>query len=161
VNNKPNGRGGVFKAALFTIDFCFFLGKRTMATPDGRLAGEPLSKNLCASVGMDKKGITSLIHSVTQIDMADFPNGSVLDIVLHPTVVSGEEGLEAFYAILMTYFAKGGFGVHGNVFDVKTLQDAQKHPEKYRTLQVRLCGWNVYFVNLSKVEQDSFIAQAK
>ena len=161
VNNKPNGRGGVFKAALFTIDFCFQIGKRTMATPDGRLAGEPLSKNLCATVGMDKKGITSLIHSVTQIDHSKFPNGSVLDILLHPTAVAGEEGLEAFYGILMTYFAKGGFGIHGNVFDVNTLLDAQKNPDKYRNLQVRLCGWNVYFVNLSKEEQDSFIAQAK
>ena len=161
VNNKPNGRGGVFKAALFSIDFCFHTGKRTMATPDGRHAGDPLSKNLCATVGMDKNGITALIHSVTQIDHADFPTGSVLDVLLHPSAVSGEDGLEAFYGILATYFNKGGFAMHGNVFDAAILKDAQAHPERYRTLQVRVCGWNAYFVNLSKVEQDAFIRQAE
>ena len=160
-NNKPNGRGGVFKAALFSIDHCFYIGKRTMATPDGRLAGDPLSKNLCATVGMDKNGVTALINSVTKIDHASFPTGSVLDILLHPSAVSGEDGLEAFYGILITYFKKGGFAMHGNVFDASILKDAQQHPEQYQTLQVRVCGWNAYFVDLSKIEQDAFIKQAE
>ena len=160
LNNRPNGRGGVFKAALFSIDRCFYIGKRTMATPDGRLAGEPLSKNLGAVVGKDRKGVTALINSVTRIDHASFPTGSVLDI-MHPSAVRGEDGLEAFYGILMTYFKKGGFAMHGNVFDANTLKEAQKHPELYQNLQVRVCGWNAYFVNLSKVEQDAFIRQAE
>lgn len=161
VNNKPNGRTGVFKAALFSIDHCFYIGKNTMATPDGRFYGDPLSKNLCATVGMDKKGITALINSVTKIDHAAFPTGSVLDIVVHPSAVSGDDGLDAFYGILMTYFKKGGFAMHGNVFDAKTLKDAQSNPGKYGNLQVRVCGWNAYFVNLSKAEQDAFIKQAE
>ena len=160
VNNKPNGRGGVFKAALFTIDFCFFAGQRTMATPDGRLAGDPLSKNLCASVGMDRGGITSLINSVTKIDHAAFPTGSVLDFVIHPSAICGEDGLDAFYGILATYFKKGGFAIHGNIFDADVLKKAQTEPEKYKNLQVRVCGWNAYFVNLSKTEQNCFIEQA-
>jgi formate C-acetyltransferase len=161
VNNVPNSRGGVFKAAIFSIDWCFRLGHKTMATPDGRLAGDPLSKNLCATLGMDKKGITALISSVTKIDHAAFPTGSVLDIVLHPSAVMGDDGLDAFYAIVMTYFNKGGFALHGNVFDADDLIRAQKNPERYENMQVRLCGWNAYFVNLSKEEQDSFIKQAK
>ena len=161
VNNKPNGRGGVFKAALFSIDICIRMGERTMATPDGRLAGEPLSKNLCASIGMDREGITSLIKSVTSIDLADFPTGSVLDVILHPSAVSGDDGLDTFYVLLDTYFKKGGFAMHGNVFDADTLKKAQANPEKYRNLQVRVCGWNAYFVNLSKIEQDCFIRQAE
>jgi len=160
-NNRPNGRGGVFKAALFSIDHCFHIGKRTMATPDGRHAGEPLSKNLCATVGMDRMGVTALINSVTKIDHASFPTGSVLDIMLHPSAVSGDDGLEAFYGILITYFKKGGFAMHGNIFDASILKDAQEHPEKYQTLQVRVCGWNAYFVNLSKDEQDMLIRQAE
>jgi len=160
-NNKPNGRGGVFKASLFTIDHCFYLGSRTMATPDGRRAKDPLSKNLSATVGMDKNGITALIHSVTKIDHASFPNGLVLDFILHPTTVAGDDGLDAFFSILMTYFKKGGLAMHGNVFDSRVLRDAQKNPEKYSTLQVRVCGWNAYFVNLSKTEQDCFIRQAE
>ena len=161
VNNKPNGRGGVFKAALFSVDFCFHLGKNTMATPDGRFAGEPLSKNLCATTAMDKNGITALINSVTKIDHSKFPTGSVLDIVLHPSAVSGDDGLSAFYGILMTYIKKGGFAIHGNVFNPDDLIAAQNNPEKYKNLQVRVCGWNAYFVNLSKEEQDAFIKQAK
>lgn len=161
VNNKPNGRGGVFKAALFSIDYCFRLGKNTMATPDGRFAGEPLSKNLCATTAMDKNGITALINSVTKIDHSKFPTGSVLDIVLHPSAVSGDDGLSAFYGILMTYIKKGGFAIHGNVFNPDDLIAAQNNPEKYKNLQVRVCGWNAYFVNLSKEEQDAFIKQAK
>ena len=161
VNNKPNGRGGVFKASLFSIDFFVKLGSQTMATPDGRFAGDVLSKNICASIGQDKNGVTSLINSATKFDHALWPNGTVLDIVLHPSAVSGDDGLDAFYSLLKTYFAKGGMALHGNVFDSETLKKAQKEPEKYKNLQVRVCGWNAYFVNLSKVEQDCFIKQSE
>ena len=159
-NNKPNGRGGVFKAALFSIHDCFTHGKVTGATPEGRFAGEPLSKNLCADFGMDKNGITALISSVTKIDHSDFPTGSVLDFVIHPSAISGDEGLNAFKGLVDTYFKRGGFALHGNVFDADTLRDAQKHPEKYGNLQVRVCGWNAYFTNLPKEQQDAFITQA-
>ena len=158
---KPNGRGGVFKPALFSIDRCFSLGKLTSATPDGRLAGTPFSKNLSSTIGMDRNGITALIQSVTQIDFSAFPTGSVLDILLHPSAVSGEDGLLAFYAILMTYLKKGGFALQGNVFGAKVLKAAQANPEKYKNLQVRVCGWNAYFVNLSREEQNAFIKQAE
>lgn len=161
VTNKPNSRGGVFKAALITIDHFVEYGTKTMATPDGRLAGEVLSKNLCATAGMDKKGITALITSAAKIDHSKFPNGTVLDVVLHPSAVSGEDGLNAFYAILKTYFNKGGMALHGNVFNPEELKKAQKNPEKYKSLQVRVCGWNAYFVNLSKAEQDCFIKQSQ
>ncbi len=160
VNNKPNSRGGVFKASLYTIDYFVYYGEHTMATPDGRRAGEVLSKNLCATVGMDKNGVTALINSVTQINHSDFPNGSVLDIVLHPSAVMGEEGLCAMYGILKTYIKKGGMALHGNVFNPEDLKRAQQNPEQYKNLQVRVCGWNAYFVNLSKAEQDCFIKQA-
>ncbi len=161
VNNRPNGRGGVYKAALYTIDHCIKTGKNTMATPDGRLAGMPLSKNLCAVSGMDKKGVTGLIHSAGKIDASSFPNGSVLDIVLHPSAVAGAEGLDAFYGIIMTYLKMGGLAIHGNVFRPEDLRNAQRDPERYKNLQVRVCGWNAYFVNLSKYEQDAFILQAE
>lgn len=161
VNNKPNARGGVFKAAMYTIDSCYPLGACTMATPDGRKAGDPLSKNLCASTGMDRRGITALINSVTKFDHSKFPTGSVLDFVLHPSAVKGEDGLDAFYSLILTYFRQGGFAIHGNIFDSSVLKEAQREPDKYRNLQVRVCGWNAYFVNLSEAEQNSFIKQAE
>lgn len=161
INGKPNGRGGVFKAALFTIDRFVSYGKKTMATPDGRLAGEVLSKNLCASVGMDRHGITSLIRSAAVIDHTLFPDGTVLDVVLHPSAVKGDDGLDAFYALVTTYFRLGGMALHGNVFNAEALKKAKEDPDSYRNLQVRVCGWNAYFVNLSPEEQDCFIRQAQ
>ena len=95
------------------------------------------------------------------MDLSDFPNGSVLDFVLHPSAVQGNDGLDAFYGILKTYFKKGGMAMHGNVFDAEELKRAQQNPERYANLQVRVCGWNAYFVNLSKSEQDCFIKQAE
>ena len=69
--------------------------------------------------------------------------------------------MTAFLGILLTYFKRGGFAMHGNVFDAKLLREAQMNPQKYKTLQVRVCGWNAYFVNLSRAEQDAFIRQAE
>ena len=101
--------------------------------------------------------MTGLINSVTKLDYTLTPNGSVLDLHLHPTAVSGEEGIDIMIALLKTYLKKGGFGVHINVTDPKTLKKAQKEPEKYKNLQVRLCGWNVYFTDLDTQMQNNLI----
>jgi len=161
INNRRNERGGRFCAALNSIDHCLTFGRVVGALPDGRKAHQPLSKNLSAVTGMDREGVTALIDSVTKIDFTQFPNGSVLDIMLHPTAVQGEEGLTALVGLIRGYFAQGGFAIQFNIFDVNTLREAQRHPEEYASLQVRVCGWNVHFVNLSEPEQDMFIEQAE
>ncbi len=161
VTGRENGRGGKFKSSCFSIDRYVKLGAKTLATPDGRKNGEPLSKNLCATTGMDKAGITGLINSAGKIDYTKYPNGSVLDVILHPSAVAGEWGLEAFYSILKTYFELGGMAMHGNVFSSEVLRAAQADPKKYATLQVRVCGWNAYFVNLSLAEQNDFIRKCE
>ena len=160
-NSLPNGRGGRFKAAMYTIDYNYAQGKRVGATPDGRHAGDPLSRNLGATSGMDRNGVTALIRSCTKLDLTNYPTGTVLDVMLHPTAVAGETGLDAFCTLIRSYFAMGGYAIHGNVFDAEVLRAAQSDPQKHRNLQVRVCGWNVYFVNLSKHEQDEFIFRAE
>ncbi len=157
INGKPNARGGVYRMGLFSIDWTVLYGKYLGASADGRGAGEPLSKNLSASAGMDRNGVTALILSVTGLDYTATPNGAVLDLHLHPSAVSGEEGLRAAIGLLKTYFARGGFAVHINIVDPETLRRAQKEPEKYRNLQVRLCGWNVYFTDLDTDMQNDLI----
>ncbi len=161
VNAVANGRGGRFKASLYTIDRNYFYGERLGASADGRKAGEILSRNVGAASTMDRNGVTALIASACKLDFTEFPTGSVLDILLHPSAVAGEEGLRAFEQLILTYCAQGGYAIHGNVMDARVLRDAQAHPEKYPHLQVRVCGWNVYFVNLSRAEQDEFIARAE
>ena len=161
VNGKPNKRGGVFRLGLFSIDYRISFGERMGASPDGRVAGEMLSKNMGAVTAMDKEGVTALIKSVTEIDYSGVPDGTVLDVMLHSTATEGEEGIVAMYALLTTYMKKNGFAFQMNVLSPDVLRRAQAEPEKYTTLQVRLCGWNVYFVELSKTEQDDLIRQCE
>jgi len=162
VNHEPNARGGVFQAAMYAIlDTAKRFGKLTGALPDGRLAGEPLTMNTGATIGMDQSGVTSLINSVTKIDLSQFPNGTVLDIMLHPSVASGPEGIQTICSIIRSHFAQGGMTIQFNIFDAELLREAQRAPEKYASLQVRLCGWNVRFVDLDPVEQEMFIAKAE
>ena len=162
INHEPNARAGVFQAALYGITVTAErFGLHTGALPDGRHAEEPLTMNTGATVGMDAKGVTSLINSVTKIDLAQFPNGTVLDIMLHPSAVGGQEGLRTIAAIIRSHFAQGGMAIQFNIFDPATLREAQRHPERHPNLQVRVCGWNVRFTNLRPEEQDLFIAKAE
>ncbi len=161
VNGVPNSRGSFWKLGTLSIDKNVRFGAIAGASPDGRLAGEPFSKNLSAVVGMDRNGVTGFLDSVSKIDFSDFPHAGIADVLLHPSAVSGKEGLEAFAGLIRGYFAKGGHSIQFNIFDAETLKKAQKEPDKYRTLQIRVCGWNVYFVDLEKVLQDAFIAQAE
>jgi formate C-acetyltransferase len=137
------------------------MGEKTGATPDGRLAGEEFSKNLSPTMGMDRNGVTALIKSVCTMSAMDLPGDFPLDVMMHPATVQGEEGLAALRALLYTYFAKGGLAIHFNIFDAEVLKEAQKNPEKYANLQIRVCGWNVRFVELAKAEQDAYIKRAE
>lgn len=161
INGKPNARGGVFRFALFSVDSRFPLGEHTAASADGRFSGEPLSKNAGASACADRNGLPAHLLSVLSYDHTLIPDGMVLDVVLHSSSVSGEDGLKAMNTAVKTYLDKGGFAVHINVLDAELLRRAQKHPEQYANLQVRLCGWNVLFSSLSRRDQDEFIAQAE
>lgn len=157
INGTPNGRGGVFRCGMFSVDWRFGMGKKTAATPDGRYDGEPISKNLTASIGQDKSGVTAFLNSVLNIESEKCPDGYVADVQLHCSAVKGEEGMEAFKGLLTSFMNRGGFSVHFNVLDPETLIKAQQDPESYKNLQIRLCGWNVLFVDLDKELQDEFI----
>ncbi|MBQ9775365.1 MAG: hypothetical protein IJW17_04935 [Lentisphaeria bacterium] len=161
INFTPNSRGGIYTTALHSADAFIPFGREMGATPDGRSAGEEFTKNASVRSGSNFNGVTAVIGSVLKLDpakfMADFP----LDIMLHPSAVAGEEGLLAMRSLLMTYIKKGGHAVHFNVFSSDMLKDAQLHPEKYRDLQVRICGWNVLWNNLNTEEQNSYLEQAK
>lgn len=160
INLRPNARGGFYTASIHSARTFIVLGEKTGATPDGRLAGEEMSKNISPTMGMDVNGVTALVKSVTRIDSALFPGDFALDVMLHPATVQGEEGLAAMRTLLGTYMDKHGIAIHFNIFDANTLLDAQKHPEKYQGLQVRVCGWNVRFTDIAKKEQDQYIKRA-
>ena len=161
INLRPNKRGGFVTASGHCAKQYFDMGEHTGATPDGRSAGEEMSKNLTPAPGADRSGVTALIRSVCTIDSADLPGDFPLDVMMHPSSVQGADGLAAWRKLIRVYFAGNGVAIHFNIFDAAVLEDAQKHPENYAGLQVRVCGWNVHFVEMWKVEQDAFIRRAK
>ena len=161
VNNRPNARGGVYKAIMHTAMEFVREGEKTGATPDGRYAGDEISKNGSPSVGMDREGVTALIKSALKARPYTYCESFCLDVMLHPTAVSGDEGLEIMKSLLFMYMKNGGQAVQFNVFNTETLRDAQKRPEKYQNLQVRVCGWNVLWNNLSEKEQNAYITRAE
>jgi pyruvate formate-lyase/glycerol dehydratase family glycyl radical enzyme len=159
VHTFTNSRGGKFQAALFALGFQWIWGKVTGALLDGRKAHTPLAPGVGATPGQDKKGVTALLGSVTNIDFTKTPDGSVLDIMLHPSAIKGEDGLNAIVALIKSFFSQGGYALQFNIVDTETLREAQLHPEQYAHLQIRVSGYSAYFTNLSKYEQDLFIAR--
>ena len=161
INKTPNARGGSFQLGLWSIDHNFTFGQKCGATPDGRFAGEPLSRNLGASIGMEKNGPLALMHSAAVLDQAESPDGAVLDILLHPSAVSGPDGAKVITRLIRSYFASGGLAIQFNIMDAEELREAQREPEKHSDVQVRVCGWNSRFIDLSEAEQNAFICQAE
>ncbi len=163
VNGKPNAkkRGGTWASSYHVARMSYIQGELTGATPNGRLKGEELSKNASASMGQNKAGPTAAILSTTKIDATAVQGDVCLDLGLLPSTVKGQDGLQAMYGLLQTFIKRGGQALQFNVLDAETLKDAQKHPEKYQDLQIRVAGWNVLWNNINKVEQDGFIKQAE
>lgn len=163
VIGRPNAkvRGGKWGLGFHVARMSYSEASTTASSPNGRIRGEELSKNMSASIGMNREGATAAVLSITKIDATKFTGDASLDLGLLPSAVKGEDGLEAMYALLMTFVKRGGHAIHINVFDAQTLRDAQAHPEKYQDLQIRVCGWNVLWNNINKEEQDGFIKQAE
>ena len=161
VANRPNARGGVYKPIMHTAMMFVWQAAKTLATPDGRAAGDEMSKNASPSVGADRNGVTALISSALKLCPSAFTESFCLDIMLHPSSVGGDDGLAAMKGLLDVYMKNGGMSIQFNIFNADTLRDAQTHPEKYQNLQVRVCGWNVLWNNLSKNEQDVYIKRAE
>ena len=161
INARPNAKGGVYRFGAFTVDWRFAFGEKTAASADGRLAGETISKNLCATLGCDREGVTAHIASAAKLGGAITPNGSVVDIALHSSAVQGENGMQAMLSTLKAFVEAGGTSIQYNVLNADTLRAAQKNPENYPNLQVRVCGWNATFISLTEEEQNEFIRQAE
>ena len=133
----------------------------TGATPDGRLAGDAVSRNLSATTGFEKHGVTGLMRSALGLDLAESPDGAVLDVMLHPSAVAGPDGAEVIETLIRTYLFGGGLHLQFNILNPEQLKEAQIRPDAHADLQIRVCGWNSRFVTMSREEQDAFIRQAE
>ena len=161
LNGTPNSRGGIFLASGHCARQYIVLGEKTGATPDGRKRGDEMSKNLSPTMGVDTEGATALVNTLAASDVTKLPGDYPLDMMLHPSVCSGEKGLKAMRTLVQLFHRNGGSVIQFTVFSAEELKDAQAHPEKYENLQVRVCGWNVRWNDLCKAEQDAYIRRAE
>ncbi len=163
IEHKPNSpvRGGHWSCGTHIARGVYNLGKYTMASPNGRLSGEELSKNMSSTLGANHKGLTAAMMTILKFDMMRIQLDALIDAAISPSAAKGDEGLEAMYALVNTFLDLGGHAVHINMTDAETLRKAQKDPEHYKDIQVRVSGWNVLFNNVNKEEQDGFIRQAE
>lgn len=156
-----NPRGGLFQAGLYPVSANVPLGAQTGATPDGRLAGTPMADGVSPSAGKDKNGPTAAANSVSRLDHGIASNGTLYNQKFHPSALSGEAGLDNFVNLIRSYFDRKGSHVQFNVVSRETLLDAQKHPENYKHLVVRVAGYSALFTTLSKSLQDDIIRRTE
>ena len=152
-----NPRGGIFQAGLYPVSANVPLGAQTGATPDGRLAFTPVADGVSPSAGKDIKGPTAAANSVSRLDHYIASNGTLFNMKFHPSALEGRSGLESFVALIRGYFDQKGSHVQFNVVSRETLRDAQKNPEKYKSLVVRVAGYSALFTTLSKSLQEDII----
>ena len=157
LQNYKNPRGGIFQAGLYPVSANVPLGAQTGATPDGRLAGTPVADGVSPSAGKDVNGPTASCNSVARLDHFIASNGTLFNMKFHPSALKGASGLESFVAMIRGYFDQKGMHVQFNVVSRETLLDAQKNPEKYKSLVVRVAGYSALFTTLSRSLQDDII----
>ena len=156
-----NPRGGQYQAGLYPVSANVPLGAQTGATPDGRYAFTPVADGVSPSAGKDVKGPTASANSVAKLDHYIASNGTLFNMKFHPSALEGSTGLESFVALIRSYFDQKGSHVQFNVVSRETLIDAQKHPENYKGLCVRVAGYSALFVTLSKSLQDDIISRTE
>ena len=152
-----NPRGGIFQAGLYPVSANVPLGAQTGATPDGRLAFTPIADGIGPASGRDIKGPTATANSVAKLEQGIASNGTLLNQKFHPSALAGMAGLSKFVALIRSYFDQKGMHMQFNVVTRETLLDAQKNPEKYKTLVVRVAGYSALFTTLSRSLQDDII----
>jgi pyruvate formate-lyase/glycerol dehydratase family glycyl radical enzyme len=157
-----NVREGKFIPGAYTVSAHIPLGEAVGATPDGRKAREQLADGgLSPMVGRDHLGPTAVLKSVSKLDNYLTVNGSLLNLKFQPNTLKGQQGLNKFADFLMAYTKLKIQHVQFNVQSKATLLDAQKHPEKYTGLLVRVAGYSAFFVDLNKKIQDDIIARVE
>ena len=157
VEKYKNPRGGIFQAGLYPVSANVPLGAQTGATPDGRLAFTPVADGIGPASGRDIKGPTATANSVARLEQDVASNGTLLNQKFHPSALAGMSGLMKFTSLIRSYFDQKGMHMQFNVVTRETLLDAQKNPEKYKTLVVRVAGYSALFTTLSRSLQDDII----
>lgn len=159
--HDPPWRGGYYGVTIQSTTANVSLGELVGATPDGRRAREALADNISPQAGTDTKGITAMLKSVCKIDHALFLNGTILNVKIHPTAIKGE-GAMKLAALIRTFLNDfKGWQVQFNIVNAKMLKEAQKNPEEYKDLIVKVAGYSAQYISLDKKLQDQLILRTE
>ena len=156
ITGRPNMKGGKYGVDMLPTTCHVYFGDVILATPNGRKAHKPVSEGISPEKSADTNGPTAVIKSCSKMDHLATA-GTLLNQKFTPDVVAGEEGLENMASLIRSYFSMDGHHIQFNVIDRQTLIEAQKHPEDYKDLIVRVAGYSDFFRNLSKPLQDEII----
>ncbi|MGD1047441.1 MAG: trans-4-hydroxy-L-proline dehydratase [Candidatus Krumholzibacteriaceae bacterium] len=160
IDGRPNTKGGTYRINLLPTTVHVYFGSVTGATPDGRKAWQPLSEGVSPVQGADRKGPTAVFKSVAKMDHVR-TGGTLLNQKFTPQLLADEKGIDTFVSLIRTYFKLGGHHVQFNVVDAATLRAAQRNPDEYRGLIVRVAGYSDYFCDLGTALQDEIIARTE
>ena len=160
VDGRPNTRGGHYRINLLPTTVHVYFGSVLGATPDGRKAYTPISEGISPVQGMDRKGPVAVMKSAARIDHLK-TGGTLLNQKLSPSLLSDEKGLDSLVQLIRGYFRFDTHHVQFNMVDKKILLAAQKDPQSYRNLIVRVAGYSDYFCNLGRDLQDEIIRRTE
>ena len=153
--------GGVHRPYILSSATHVGWGARVGASADGRLAGTPLSSGITPTNGTERNGLTAVLRSAAKVGAIPVSDGMILNAIINPLTIRTEEGLSKFASLVEGYFTLGGRQVQFNPISKEMLLDAQKHPENYTELVVKVSGFSFRFVDLSKRVQDDIIARTE
>jgi len=160
IDGKPNGRGGSYGVDMLPTTAHVYFGSVTGATPDGRVSGFPVSEGVSPVQGMDRKGMAAVFRSVSKIDWIR-TGGSLLNQKLTPDLFDDQGNIIKLASLIRGYFRAGGYHVQFNVISADLLREAQRRPQDFQDLMVRVAGYSDYFVKLPKGLQEEIIARTE
>ncbi len=160
ITGRPNMKGGKYGVDMLPTTCHVYFGDVILATPNGRKAHKPVSEGISPEKSADTNGPTAVIKSCAKMDHLATA-GTLLNQKFTPDVVAGEEGLDHMASLIRSYFSMDGHHIQFNVIDRQTLIEAQKNPEEYKDLIVRVAGYSDFFRNLSKPLQDEIIERTE
>jgi len=160
IDGRPNTKGGHFRINLLPTTSHVYFGSVVGATPDGRKAGQPLSEGISPVQGADRNGPTAVLKSAAKIDHLR-TGGTLLNQKFTPQILADEDGIIKLGHLIRSYFKMDGHHIQFNVVTADTLRKAQKNPEKYRDLIVRVAGYSDYFVDLGLDLQNEIIRRTE
>jgi formate C-acetyltransferase len=160
VSGRMNTKGGFYAVNYLSTTCHIYFGSVLGATPDGRIAQEPVSEGVSPVQGADRHGPTAVMKSVAKMDQVR-TGGTLLNQKFSPSLLEGEEGIDNLAHLVRSYFKLDGHHIQLNVVTAETLRSAQANPEKYRDLIVRVAGYSDYFCDLGKVLQEEIIARTE